>query len=268
MVKKQQDKILADAIGMMDCHRGLEYSHLFDEFLDLSLCLLCNNPNNHQQELASRLNEDSDYRNAFTAAMEAYGIASEDYHDPLGDVYMDRISHGHLDQFFTPENLATLLAKICGSDFLTCNDPTCGSGRLLIAGLKNARDHGVEPWICGEDLSYTCIRMATLNMLIHQARGILRCGDTLRYDQYKMQYFQIERVFLMDGRIISTYWQYSPSEKSEISNKMESWRKLILSYGFWPELPPPSSLFQNCEIIDVKDNLIESNNTLHQLTIF
>lgn len=231
------DVALADAIQKMDCKRGLEFVYLFEEFLDVSLCLMCNNPNPHQIELTKRLNEDPNYKKTFVTAFEAYGIAAEEYHDPLGDVYMDRISHGQLDQFFTPEEMAVLCAKICGGDYNTCNDPTCGSGRLLLAGLKLARENGIEPYIYGEDLSYTCIRMATLNMLVQGARGVLRCGDTLMYEQEKMIYFQIERVFNQSGQVISTYWQFLPSEIDQLREKVASWRQGLIKIGLTPEIP-------------------------------
>ena len=236
-LKGQKDKALADAIQKMDCGRGLGYANLFEEFLDVALCMMCNNPNPHQIELATRLNEDKNYNQAFINALEAYGTAAEGYHDPLGDVYMDKISHGHLDQFFTPEGMAILLARICGNDYNNCNDPTCGSGRMLLAGLKLARENGVEPWIYGEDMSYTCIRMATLNMLIQQARGVLRCGDTLKYEQDKMIYFQIERVFNQAGQVVSTYWQYVPSEIDELREKVTAWRYALTQVGCTPEIP-------------------------------
>lgn len=230
------DKNLATAIEEMDCHRGNEFYDIFDEFLDLSLGLMCNNPNQHQIELLTKMGKNQEYKAAYLKAINAYGEAAAGYHDPFGDIFMDRISHGNNGQFFTPNELCQLTSRILSTTVGYINDPTCGSGRLLLAGLKNAREKGYEPWLCGQDLSYTCAKMTLLNLMINQARGYVTCGDTLRYEQEKWTWYRIDRVFTLAGDIIPTYWQYSLSEVDIIDEKRTAWIKQQMSEGLWVEV--------------------------------
>ena len=230
------DKKLETAIDEMDCRRGKEFYNIFDEFLDLTLGLMCNNPNQHQIELLTKMGENEEYKAAYAKAVSAYGEAAANYHDPFGDIFMDRISHGNNGQFFTPEDLCQLNAQVMLPNDGYINDPTCGSGRILLAGLKSARERGFEPWICGQDLSYTCAKMTLLNLMINQARGYVTCGDTLRYEQEKWIYYRIDRVFTLSGMVLSTYWQYSLSEVDAIDEKRTAWIKKQMSEGRWVEI--------------------------------
>ncbi len=229
------DKKLATAIEAMDCRRGKEFHDVFDEFLDVSLGLMANNPNPHQVELLNRMRDDVEYKDAFVNAINAYGEAAQDYHDPLGDVFMERISHGNNGQFFTPEEMCRMTAQFTESTNGYINDPTCGSGRMLLAGLRLSREKGMEPWLCGQDLSYTCARMTLLNLMVNRARGFVTCGDTLRYEQEKWTYYRIERVFTLDGEILPTYWQYSLSNVDAVDAQRTTWLVDVLQKGMWAE---------------------------------
>ena len=54
-------------------------------------------------------------------------------------------------------------------------DPTCGSGRLLLA--YHARNPG--NYLIGEDINRTCCLMTVCNMLIHGCVGEVICHDSL-----------------------------------------------------------------------------------------
>lgn len=54
-------------------------------------------------------------------------------------------------------------------------DPTCGSGRLLLA--YHARNP--ENYLIGEDINRTCCLMTVCNMLIHGCVGEVICHDSL-----------------------------------------------------------------------------------------
>ena len=245
------DKKLATAIDAMDCGRGKEFHDVFDEFLDLSLGLMANNPNPHQVELLTRMRDNVEYKDTFVEAINAYGEAAVGYHDPLGDVFMERISHGHNGQFFTPEEMCRMTAQITEATNGYINDPTCGSGRMLLAGLKLAREKGMEPWLCGQDLSYTCAKMTLLNLMVNRARGYVTCGNTLLYDCKNWTYYRIERVFTLDGNILSTYWQYFMTDVDAVDAKRTTWLVDVMQKGLWVERSKaPSEVKEQQETIN------------------
>lgn len=60
--------------------------------------------------------------------------------DYLGRVYEEQsIVNHYAGQFFTPESLVELMAALTMPDDLSdnalVNDPACGSGRTLVAGI-------------------------------------------------------------------------------------------------------------------------------------
>ena len=150
MEKKHTKKDLEAAIEKMHIGGSIQFVECFHNFLDLALSYFCNNMNERQMALRKRVEENEDFRKAYQETMEAYGDCAEDYKDPMGDMFMKKISHGQHGQFFTPEDLCELSANIVlGNDFydgMTINDPTSGSGRMLLKALQIAREvHGKEP---------------------------------------------------------------------------------------------------------------------------
>ena len=58
-------------------------------------------------------------------------------HDVLGNIYEQKVSHGHNGQFFTPQSVCDLMAQITvNEDAKSISDPACGSGRNLISAAK------------------------------------------------------------------------------------------------------------------------------------
>ena len=83
----------------------------------------------------------------------------ESWYDPFGDLYMalsSRTGQRMQGQFFTPPPICELMAACGGNGEKVrgkrMNDPTCGSGRLLLA--FHVRNLG--NYLIGEDLNHTC----------------------------------------------------------------------------------------------------------------
>lgn len=102
--------------------------------------------------------------------------------DPFGDLYMALTSTGTQQgqgQFFTPEHICDLMVMCSeGEEKKTgqrINDPTCGSGRLLLA--YHVRHLG--NYLIGEDINRTCCLMAVCNMLVHGCVGEVIWHDSL-----------------------------------------------------------------------------------------
>ena len=235
-MKRATHKDLERVIDAMGLGSGKDFSNLFDEFLEMSLGLLCNNPSTRQQELLRSTFADAEKKELFFEAFKAYGDACEGYRDPLGDMFMERISHGHNGQYFTPDDLCKLMAELTKPVGGSINDPCCGSGRTLLAGLEYSRKEGVEPEIYGNDISYTAAKMCLMNLLYNSARGAVSCGDTLRLDLSTFRFYKIDRVLMPDGRWISTYWRYTHSDLAEVNEKRKKWLMDMAANGLLVEL--------------------------------
>ena len=230
---------LEKAIEGLDERQATAFADLFHDFLDLHLAFFCNNRNERQQELAKRLRQDEKYKERFIAAVHAYGDAAEGYNDPLGDMFMRRISHGQNGQFFTPTHVCELMARILDPMAETINDPCCGSGRLILAGLKVARENGQEPTVYANDLSITCSKMALLNLLVNSACGEVSCGDSLRCDYENFRFFKIDRIHTSSSApAISTYWQYTLADVEQVNEERKRWWYNVHLWGWWINANP------------------------------
>ena len=155
----------------------------------------------------------------------------------MGDMFMEKISRGQHGQFFTPESICTLSAEILGvgdaEEGQTMNDPTSGSGRMLLKALQIARSKGREPILYANDLSMTCAKMCLLNFLVNSVDGEVTCGDALKLDWENFTFFKIDKVRnLATGTVLSTYWQYTTSDVEKVSEKRQKWFWWIAEHGW------------------------------------
>ena len=224
---------LEKAIEALDERHATSFPDLFYDFLDLHLSFFCNNPDEHQQKLFKRLKQDEQYNERFIAAMKAYGDAAEGYNDPLGDMFMYRISHGQNGQFFTPTHVCEFMARIVDPMAETINDPCCGSGRLILAGLKVAREIKQEPLVYANDLSITCSKMTLLNLCINIAGGEVSCGNSLMLDYDNFRFFKLDRLRpFFGGAALSTYWQYTLADVEQVDEQRKTWYDARLLEGW------------------------------------
>lgn len=254
MAKKQtQSKnALEKAIEKMAVGGHNQFADCFNNFLDLALSYFCNNMDERQMQLRKRVEEDENFKNAYKEAITAFGDDAEDYHDPLGDIFMSRISHGEKGQFFTPESISLLMSEIIMGDKIhdgmSINDPACGTGRTLLMALKHIRSKGYEPELYANDLSMTCAKMTLLNFCINSVDGAVTCGDALRMDTEHFTFFKLDKVRnLTTGAVLTTYWQYSSSDVEKAQEKREKWWLWIAEHG-WVKYFKSTP----CEIKDVK----------------
>lgn len=116
-------------------------------------------------------------------------LVSSSWYDALGDLFMaltSRKGQQAQGQFFTPEPICDLMV-LCtdtGTDEKPIgkrvNDPTCGSGRLLLA--YHVRHLG--NYLIGEDISHTCCLMTVCNMLLHGCVGEVIHHDSLQPESF------------------------------------------------------------------------------------
>lgn len=105
--------------------------------------------------------------------------------DYLGLVYeQESVTNAYSGQFFTPESLTELMARMTMPDTLPDSaivaDPACGSGRMLIAGIRRNR----LATFLGTDVDLTCVHMTTLNCLVRNATSYIIHGNSLSLETW------------------------------------------------------------------------------------
>lgn len=105
--------------------------------------------------------------------------------DYLGVVYeQEAVTNKYTGQFFTPEPITELMAAITMPDELPdtalVSDPACGSGRMLISGIKRNR----FATFVGTDADLTCVHMSALNCLVRNANTYIIHGNSLSLETW------------------------------------------------------------------------------------
>lgn len=137
------------------------------------------------------------------ACLEAYAKAVEKndpFTDILGVCYMELAGtwkQSSLGQFFTPQNVAVMMASMCGVTAVSQErltrvmDPACGSGCMLLSYMQVVHKMGQpgelkEFLFAGVDLDPVCADMTAVQILancnLHQLEVgelIVVCGNSL-----------------------------------------------------------------------------------------
>lgn len=113
--------------------------------------------------------------------------------DTLGEIFMDKGmgSSSQAGQFFTPFNLSELAARMMFADSIPSNpeemtelnEPSCGSGGMIIAMAKVMKDHGINYQtrmkVVAQDIDWRCVYMCYTQISLLGINGIVVQGDTL-----------------------------------------------------------------------------------------
>ena len=86
--KKATASAFEKAIEKMAIGGRNQFAVCFSNFLDLALSYFANNMNERQMVLRKYVEQNEDFRNAYKEALKCFGDDAEDYHDPLGDIFM------------------------------------------------------------------------------------------------------------------------------------------------------------------------------------
>ena len=116
--------------------------------------------------------------------------------DFLGKLFMElNLGNDSGGQIFTPYHVCELMAKISIGDvlpqieergYITINDPACGAGATLIAGIHEVRKRldGKLNWqnhilVAAQDVDYTVAMMCYIQLSLLGAAGYIKVGNTL-----------------------------------------------------------------------------------------
>lgn len=158
------------------------YNDVFKDLIDLALFPMI--IHDHGQLARNPLPEyKQEDQSKFTRILELMGNEMDDYTDALGDIFMEFLSFGKNGQFFTPQPICDMMAKMTiqdSSDGHTVCDCACGSGRTLLAAAKINRNM----IFYGNDIDLTCVKMTVINLAFNSLRGEVHWMNTLTLDHY------------------------------------------------------------------------------------
>lgn len=105
--------------------------------------------------------------------------------DFFGEVYewcfQSKSKASRMGQYFTPYSIGSLMSRCLGTQdecdgAIFCSEPSCGSGRNLLALWADADWNRMYVWYA-EDLDPVSVKMCALNMMINGMFGYVVCHD-------------------------------------------------------------------------------------------
>ena len=170
--------------------------NIWRDFLVLAACAISNSVD--KQQLAKReemymqtikkYNKDEADKFAEMLALVTIGFSGGQMGDFLGELYMQlEISNKEVGQFFTPYNVSKLTAELTGvnlvDDIVTLNEPSCGSGGMIIAYAEMMENQGYNYQeklrvVCN-DLDYDVVKMAYIQLSLLGIDAVIMQGDTI-----------------------------------------------------------------------------------------
>lgn len=127
------------------------------------------------------------------AEMSAYlcmAYEKEIIDDVLGNIYMkSNLGNKHVGQFFTPFCVSKLTSHLTIPDNIDqnnvfrMNEPTCGSGGMMIAAASTLKKRGINYQRCmkvvAQDLDWTSVYMTYIQLSYLGIDAVIAQGDTL-----------------------------------------------------------------------------------------
>jgi len=170
---------------MQQLARRNSISNVFSDFLEMTVCALSLGAMEARYlEIVRRYDKPEAYlmAEAFGALVMEMDDHGEGLRDVFGDFFMEHISHGHNGQFFTPEHICELMARMnepigFGQRVLDC---ACGSGRILMAAAKINRN----ALFYGADVDRNCAMMCVINMCLNGMFGEVAWMNSLSNQFY------------------------------------------------------------------------------------
>lgn len=131
------------------------------------------------------------------AAHTVMALEENPEQDFLGSIYMSlNLGNQHNGQFFTPYHVCELMAEVSMQDtvlkiekegYMTINDPCCGAGATLIAGVHAARkrlekagyNYQNHIFVVAQDIDMTVALMCYIQLSLLGVAGYIKVGNSL-----------------------------------------------------------------------------------------
>ena len=118
---------------------------------------------------------------------------SKKFHDFLGEIYEEMgFNNEKGGQFFTPYNISLLMSKTLYNDpseiietqgFIDLNEPTCGSGGMIIAFAQTLYENNINYKkylkVIAQDIDLNCVLMTYIQLSFLEIQAEVVCGNTL-----------------------------------------------------------------------------------------
>lgn len=172
---------------MLMLARRNSISAVFTDFLEMAVCALTLGAMEERYlEIVGRYEkkEAQQMAEAFGALVMEMDNRGEGLKDVFGEFFMEHISHGHNGQFFTPEPICEMMARVAMEEPTEEDldgrppriaDCACGSGRTLMAAAKINRN----AMFYGADVDKNCAMMSVINFCLNGMLGEVAWMDSL-----------------------------------------------------------------------------------------
>ena len=176
---KTKNETFTQIMDSMVCHHGIY--NLFSDFLTLLICAFSKGANEKQYlTIINKYEKPEAYKlsEALGAlVIEMIGSDGNGMVDVLGKYFEENLSYGKNGQFFTPQHICDLMARINNPVQATecIADPACGSGRMLMAMAKVNRFASFY----GAENDQNCAKMAVINLCLNKMYGEIAWMNTL-----------------------------------------------------------------------------------------
>ena len=134
----------------------------------------------------------SSYARMFALLTLATREHAEDPCDILGDVYHElRLNNEWNGQFFTPDHICRLMAQLTDIDVpsdkegpITINEPTCGSGTMVIGAAWAMQRKGIDyrrkSFFVAHDIDIRCVWMAYIQLSLYGIPAVVIHGNMMQ----------------------------------------------------------------------------------------
>lgn len=157
-----------------------------------------------QEELLQKYHGEISLHDCFQTLIKAILLHQEQgkLRDVLGNIFEAiGLSNERTGQFFTPENISSMMAKMMIGDklkklqnkpYITVSYPCIGSGRMLLAYADEVQKLGYN--YCAKmvgmavDIDLTCVYMSYIQFSIYGIPAVVIHGDSLAVNEWSRWY--------------------------------------------------------------------------------
>jgi len=147
---------------------------------------------------------------AFTVMVNEMEVTNADF---LGEIYQQcEFGNARQGQFFTPYNVSLMMAQMTAGDlkkqieekhFLTLNEPTCGSGGMVIAFRQAMLEQHCNPsrdvFVVAQDISDVAFMMCYIQLSLYGMGAKVVHGNTLSMEIWRELYTPV--YFITDWQL-------------------------------------------------------------------
>lgn len=116
--------------------------------------------------------------------------------DILGNIFEQLGSSKALGQDFTPPSICRLMAGLIGAPtekkIITLNEPSCGSGSMILAYAELMQSHGrnycSELVVLAQDIDIQCVLMTYIQLSLYGVPAVVLHGNTITVEEFDRWY--------------------------------------------------------------------------------